>query len=371
MSLPPIAPVFLEVEGLARRFPGATEAAVDDVSFGARRGELVTLLGPSGCGKSTTLRIIAGFEAPDRGRVLIEQRDVTPVPANRRGVGMVFQSYALFPNLSVRENVAFGLRLRRRPDDEIRRRVDDLLALVRLGDLGDRPPGQLSGGQQQRVALARALAIEPAVLLLDEPLAALDAVVRQELRVEIRRIQARLGTTTVYVTHDQEEALSLSDLVVVMNHGRVEQVGPPAEIYGAPKTAFVASFVGRLNVLPATLTAPASGTLALGSGATLTLGRTLPHPAGASLRVAVRPEALTFASDAGGANRLAGTVDEVEFLGAVVLVHVKVDDTRLTVQTLNTSGTPAPRAGERVAVQVAPEAVLVLPETTGSTGARS
>jgi putative spermidine/putrescine transport system ATP-binding protein len=357
---------FLEVEGLVKRFPGATEAAVDDVSFAARRGELVTLLGPSGCGKSTTLRVIAGFEAPDAGRVLLGGKDVTAVPANRRGVGMVFQSYALFPNLSVRENVAFGLRLRRRPDDEVRRRVDDLLALVRLGDLGDRPPGQLSGGQQQRVALARALAIEPEVLLLDEPLAALDAVVRQELRVEIRRIQARLGTTTVYVTHDQEEALSLSDRVVVMNHGRVEQVGPPAAIYGAPATAFVASFIGRLNVLSATLIDPAAGSVTLPTGS-LTLGRALPHPAGTSLKLAVRPESLTFASASAsatgeGTNRLAGTVDEVEFLGAVVLVHVKAADARLTVQALNAPGSPLPRVGEQVTVQVLPEAVLVLPE---------
>ncbi|MBI5479894.1 MAG: ABC transporter ATP-binding protein [Deltaproteobacteria bacterium] len=360
----------LEVEGLGKRFPGAAEAAVDDVSFGVRRGELVTLLGPSGCGKSTTLRIIAGFEAPDRGRVLVGAEDVTPVPANRRGVGMVFQSYALFPNLSVRENVAFGLRLRRQPDDEIRRRVDELLALVRLGDLGDRPPHQLSGGQQQRVALARALAIEPQVLLLDEPLAALDAVVRQELRVEIRRIQARLGTTTVYVTHDQEEALSLSDRVVVMNRGHVEQVGSPEEIYGAPRTAFVAGFVGRLNVLTATLIDGPTGTLKVASGS-VTLGRPLHHAPGTAVRLAVRPENLAFAPApssgtpaAEAPSRLMGVVDEVEFLGAVVLVHVKAGDARLTVQALNAPGTALPRVGEKVTVHVPPEAVLVLPVAT-------
>jgi putative spermidine/putrescine transport system ATP-binding protein len=362
----------LEVAGLCKRFPGAGEAAVDDVSFRARRGELVTLLGPSGCGKSTTLRIIAGFEAPERGRVVIGGEEVTAVPPNRRGVGMVFQSYALFPNLTVRENVAFGLRLRRRADDEVHRRVDELLALVRLDGLADRAPGQLSGGQQQRVALARALAIEPQLLLLDEPLAALDAVVRQELRVEIRRIQARLGTTTVYVTHDQEEALSLSDRVVVMNRGRIEQIGTPEEIYGTPKTAFVAGFVGRLNVLAGTLTDGATGALRL-PGGSITLGRPLYHEAGTTLRVAVRPENLAFgplpAPGAAAPDQIVGEVDEVEFLGAVVLVHVRAGDARVTVQELNSPTSALPRVGKQVAVRVPPEVVLVLPESSPSGGA--
>jgi len=383
---PPTRPqgaFLLEVEALDKRFPGAGEAAVEGVSFGARRGEFVTLLGPSGCGKSTTLRIIAGFEAPDRGRVLIGGREVTTIPPNRRGVGMVFQSYALFPNLSVRENVAFGLRLRRRPDAEVRGRVDELLALVRLADLADRPPHQLSGGQQQRVALARALAIEPEVLLLDEPLAALDAVIRQELRVEIRHIQARLGTTTVYVTHDQEEALSLSDRVVVMNRGRVEQIGSPEDIYGTPKTPFVAGFVGRLNVLSATLIDGPSGALRI-AGGSVTLGRPIYVASGDPVRVAVRPENLAFApapgaspagpasgspaTTAGGEppNQIVGVVDEVEFLGAVVLVHVKAGDERLTVQALNSPSSALPRPGKRVSVHVPPEVVLVLPSPASS-----
>jgi putative spermidine/putrescine transport system ATP-binding protein len=357
-AAPTAAGHHLEVVALDKRYRGAAQAAVAAVSFTARPGELVTLLGPSGCGKSTTLRIVAGFEHPDAGQVRLDGADVTAVPASRRGVGMVFQSYALFPNLSVRENVAFGLRLRRRPDDEVRRRVADLLDLVRLGDLGDRAPHQLSGGQQQRVALARALAVAPRLLLLDEPLAALDAVIRQELRVEIRRIQARLGTTTIYVTHDQEEALSLSDQVVVMNQGRVEQVGPPAEIYGAPRTAFVAGFVGRLNVVAAEVTA-APGTVRA-AGGTIDLGRPLDAAPGTAVRLAMRPESLRFDDQAAGPNRLGGIVDEVEFLGAVVLIHVRAGEDRLTVQALNTPGAPLPRVAEAVRVEVAPAAVLVL-----------
>jgi len=244
MSPSPDNAFHLEVEGLDKRFPGAGESAVEGVSFGARRGEFVTLLGPSGCGKSTTLRIIAGFETPDRGRVLIGGREVTTVPPNRRGVGMVFQSYALFPNLSVRENVAFGLRLRRRPDAEVRGRVDELLALVRLADLADRPPHQLSGGQQQRVALARALAIEPEVLLLDEPLAALDLQTRREVRGELRDLVAGLPGVTLFVTHSPFEAMAFGDHIAVLERGRIVQLGGRDELLHHPRSRYVAELMG-------------------------------------------------------------------------------------------------------------------------------
>ena len=245
---------FLVLKGIQKRFPGGT-VAVEDFNLAAEKGEFVSFLGPSGCGKTTTLRMIAGFETPTAGTITVGGNDITYRPANRRNVGMVFQSYALFPNMSVADNIGFGLRVRKRPKDQIRKRVQELLELINLPDKGGRYPYQLSGGQQQRVALARALAIEPEVLLLDEPLSALDAKIRVALRREIRSIQRQLGITTVYVTHDQEEAMSLSDRVVVMSEGRVEQIGPPPEIYNFPATPFVASFVGTLNLLPASVAA--------------------------------------------------------------------------------------------------------------------
>src|SRR3954463_10197085 len=242
---------FLTLTGVQKQF--GTTYAVQDFNLSAEKGEFVSFLGPSGCGKTTTLRMIAGFEVPSAGSISIDGTDVTNRPPNRRNVGMVFQSYALFPNMNVADNIGFGLRVRKRPKDQIRKRVAELLELINLPDKGGRYPYQLSGGQQQRVALARALAIEPEVLLLDEPLSALDAKIRVALRKEIRSIQRQLGITTVYVTHDQEEAMSLSDRVVVMSEGRVEQIGPPPEIYNFPATPFVASFVGTLNLLPATV----------------------------------------------------------------------------------------------------------------------
>src|SRR5436189_800030 len=252
---------FLVLEGIQKRFGPAV--AVESFNLAAEQGEFVSFLGPSGCGKTTTLRMIAGFEQPTAGTITINGRDVTYTPPNKRDVGMVFQSYALFPNMTVADNIGFGLRIRKRPKDQIKRRVAELLELIHLEGRGDRYPWQLSGGQQQRVALARALAIEPQVLLLDEPLSALDAKIRVALRKEIRSIQRQLGITTVYVTHDQEEALSLSDRVVVMSEGRVEQIGAPASIYNFPATPFVASFVGTLNLLPATVVDSASGRLSV------------------------------------------------------------------------------------------------------------
>jgi putative spermidine/putrescine transport system ATP-binding protein len=236
---------YLELKKVSKSFSGID--AVHDFSLDIEKGTLVSFLGPSGCGKTTTLRMIAGFEQLDDGSIFLDGGDITGVPPNRRDIGMVFQAYALFPNKTVRENIAFGLRMKKTPRGEIGRRVDTVLEMVRLEETADRYPHQLSGGQQQSIALARALAVEPRVLLLDEPLSALDAEVRVVLRGEIRRIQSDLAITTIYVTHDQEEALSISDKVVVMNKGLIEQVGKPEDIYRAPKTRFVATFIGTAN----------------------------------------------------------------------------------------------------------------------------
>ena len=223
------------------------------------RGEFISFLGPSGCGKTTTLRMVAGFEQPSAGSIRIDGRDVVGLRPNQRNIGMVFQSYALFPNMTVAQNVAFGLKIAKRPEAEIKPRVAEMLQLIKLPQLGDRYPYQLSGGQQQRVALARALAGKPQLLLLDEPLSALDAKIRASLRGEIRDLQRKLGITTIYVTHDQEEALAMSDRIVVMSEGRIEQIGTPFEIYNRPRTRFVASFVGTLNILRGKVTDPAKG----------------------------------------------------------------------------------------------------------------
>lgn len=239
----------IEIAGLSKAYGGA--AALWDISLSVRRGEFLTLLGPSGCGKTTLLRCLAGFERPDTGSVLLDGRDVTRLPPNRRAVNTVFQNYALFPHMSVADNVAFGLSLQRLPDAEVATRVEEALDLVRLSGLGGRRPGQLSGGQQQRVALARALVLRPLVLLLDEPLSALDLKLRKQMQLELKELQRTLGLTFVFVTHDQEEALSMSDRVAVMRDGRIVQVGSPAEVYERPADLFVARFVGETNVLDA------------------------------------------------------------------------------------------------------------------------
>ncbi len=241
----------VRVEGITKRF--GTVVAVDHVTLDISAGTLVTLLGPSGCGKTTTLRIIAGLEQPTSGRVFIGDEDVTPLPAANRSTTMVFQSYALFPHLTVFENIAYGLRVQHRPEEEITRRVDEALGLVGLPGLERRWPAQLSGGQQQRVALARALVMQPRVLLFDEPLSNLDAKLRKRVRADIRLLQQDLGITSVYVTHDQSEALAISDVVVVMNQGRIEQIGTPTDLYRRPASRFVADFIGEANLLPATV----------------------------------------------------------------------------------------------------------------------
>jgi len=349
---------FLVLTGVQKHF-GAT-VAVEDFNLSAERGEFVSFLGPSGCGKTTTLRMIAGFETPTSGTIVLEGTDITYRPPNRRNVGMVFQSYALFPNMTVGDNVGFGLKVRKRPADQIRKRVGELLDLVHLGDKAARYPYQLSGGQQQRVALARALAFEPQVLLLDEPLSALDAKIRVTLRHEIRAIQRQLGITTVYVTHDQEEALSLSDRVVVMSDGRIEQIGTPFEVYNFPTTAFVASFVGTLNVLPATVIDPGSGRLSVG-GQELRISRPVEARTGGIISLALRPEMVSLGDGPEGSNVLRGSVADVSFLGSIVRIRIRiVEGVLVTLDVFNEPTLVLPQLEQAISISFPAEGPLVL-----------
>ncbi|MHB1432608.1 MAG: ABC transporter ATP-binding protein [Streptosporangiaceae bacterium] len=341
--------VEVRLEGLRRQY--GSVVALDGFDLTVQPGELITLLGPSGCGKTTTLRLLAGLEDADAGRVVVGGRDMTRLPASRRDMGMVFQAYSLFPHMTVRQNVGFGLRLRKVSTQQRDARAMEMLELVGLSTQADRYPHQLSGGQQQRVALARALAIEPKVLLLDEPLSALDAKVRSQLRDEIRRIQLEVGITTLFVTHDQEEALAISDRVGVMKEGRLEQLAAPTEVYTRPATAFVAEFVGLTNRLAGTV-----------SGPTVTVrGCELPlvdasTPAGEAIAL-VRPEAITLAAET-QTGTLAGTVIASTFLGAVSRVTVDLGDTTIMAQ-LSTADAIAHPAGSRVSLAIRPDPVLV------------
>jgi putative spermidine/putrescine transport system ATP-binding protein len=351
---------FLVLKDVEKRFPGGT-TAVQDFNLEAQRGEFVSFLGPSGCGKTTTLRMIAGFERPTTGTISIDDRDITNLAPNRRNVGMVFQNYALFPNMTVADNIGFGLKVRKRRGDQIKKRVGELLELINLPDKGGRYPWQLSGGQQQRVALARALAFEPEVLLLDEPLSALDAKIRVALRVEIRQIQRQLGITTVYVTHDQEEALSLSDRVVVMSEGRMEQVGTPFEIYNFPATPFVASFVGQLNLLPATVVDAKAGTLTV-AGSPVHVTRAIDIPPGQGAHLALRPEMASLGT-AGGENHLRGEVVDVSFLGSIVRMRVRIGGEDGPVVSLDEFNEPTlvlPALGSTADVSFPAEGPLVI-----------
>ncbi len=347
---------FLEIQNL-EKFYGLTHV-VKSFNLAVEQGEFVSFLGPSGCGKTTTLRMVAGFETPSSGTIRIDGRDVVRLKPNERKIGMVFQAYALFPNLTVAQNVAFGLRVAGRPRAEIDARVAEMLALIKLPDLGSRYPFQLSGGQQQRVALARALAIRPTVLLLDEPLSALDAKIRISLREEIRAIQRELGITTIYVTHDQEEALSMSDRIVVMNAGNIEQIGDPAAIYTRPATRFVAGFVGTLNLLEAVVTDPASGAITV-DGQALVLGRPIERAAGSRLSVAIRPEALSPSATPRPLS-LTGRVASVDFLGSVVRVRLDLGTQTVAFDMFNTAGAPPPREDEQVSPGFDPADVLIL-----------
>ena len=348
--------VEVRLEDLSRHY--GPVVALDHLDLTLEPGELIALLGPSGCGKTTTLRLLAGLEDADTGRVVVGGRDITGLSAAKRDMGMVFQAYSLFPHMTVRQNVAFGLRLRKVSAAQRDKRALEMLDLVGLSVQADRYPHQLSGGQQQRVALARALAIEPQVLLLDEPLSALDAKVRAQLRDEIRRIQLDVGITTLFVTHDQEEALAIADRVGVMREGRLEQLAPPTEVYSRPATSFVAEFVGLSNRLAGEVR----------GGEVIVRGCKLPlverdTPDGQVVAL-VRPEAVSLASNApepgteAGSGPLTGTVIAITFLGATSRVTVDLGDTRVMAQ-LPTSEASALAAGSRVVLAIRPDPVLV------------
>jgi putative spermidine/putrescine transport system ATP-binding protein len=348
---------FVELIDVVKKFGRHT--AVESFSLRAEEGEFVSFLGGSGCGKTTTLRMIAGFESPTAGQILIRGTDVVQVPPNRRGVGMVFQNYALFPNMTAAKNIGFGLKVAGRPAVEIERRVQGMLELIHMEDYRDRYPHQMSGGQQQRIALARALAIQPSVLLLDEPLSALDAKIRIRLRAEIRSIQRKLGITTIYVTHDQEEALSISDRIVVMKDGRIEQVGTPFEIYNRPATAFVASFIGSSNAVRATVMDPTRGTLAV-DGQNITAARPLAVSEGSEVRLTIRPEAISLHNGVASNNHLRGTLVSVVFLGSIVRLVVSIGSSELIMDMFNNPHLALPEVGSEVTLGFAPEASVVL-----------
>ena len=325
----------LEIDRVTKRYGDVY--AVRDVTLDVADGEFVVLLGPSGCGKTTTLRVVAGFAEPTSGAVRLGERDITRLPPWKRNAGLVFQSYALFPHLTVAQNVAFGLEMRKVEPAEMSGRVADALRLVRLEHLGERLPRQLSGGQQQRVALARALVFRPDVLLLDEPLSNLDAKLRQEVRVEIRELQRKLGLTTVMVTHDQEEALTMADRLVVMNDGAVRQVGTQQDLYERPTDRFVAGFVGRSTFIEGEIEAP--GRFRSAGGLALACNGATAGPA----TLALRPEriAVDTTPHAGMDNSLPGVVEFVSYLGATIDMHVRISaKERVIVQIPNRAGRP-------------------------------
>jgi putative spermidine/putrescine transport system ATP-binding protein len=346
---------FLELSNLQKYY--GTSHVVRDFDLDVKSGEFISFLGPSGCGKTTTLRMVAGFEQPTSGSIAIAGRDVVSLRPNQRNIGMVFQSYALFPNMTAAQNVGFGLRVARTPRQEAQARIDEMLMLVGLKDFGERYPFQLSGGQQQRVALARALAIKPQVLLLDEPLSALDAKIRVSLREEIRNIQRDLGITTIYVTHDQEEALAMSDRVVVMNSGQAEQIGEPFEIYNHPATPFVANFVGTLNTLRTRVKDARAGIVSIG-GQDLKLGRSLDKNSGDEIALGLRPETVAIGPRDGHDASLRARIEEVSFLGSVVRIRVAVGESSISVDTFNTATEHPPVIGSDCDISFAADALV-------------
>ena len=345
----------VEAVNLTRRFGDVT--ALDAVSLSVARGEFFSLLGPSGCGKTTLLRLLAGLDFPDAGELKLAGRDVARVPAHERQVNTVFQSYALFPHLSVRENVAFGLRMKKVPRTEIETRVRGVMELVRITELADRQPAQLSGGQKQRVALARALVNEPQVLLLDEPLAALDLNLRKELQQELRSLQRRTGVTFIYVTHDQDEALSMSDRIAVMDHGRIAQLGTGEELYERPRTRFVAQFLGGCNLLAAKVCARGSN----GVVAQTPMGdlRLAVNDSRADFTIAIRPEKILL-HQSGAPNTLTGDVLETTYTGAETHCTVRVGGETLRVVSVNNGHGPRLAPGQPVQLTLPAEALVVL-----------
>ena len=339
--------------------------AVDDVNLEVKTGELVTILGPSGCGKTTTLRMIAGFEYPTSGSILIGDKDVAKIPPNKRGLSMVFQSYALFPHLTIYENVAYGLRVQKLPAREIRERTERALDLMQLTTMAKRYPSQVSGGQQQRIALARAIVIEPSVLLFDEPLSNLDAKLREYMRDELRKLQKRLGITSLYVTHDQSEAMAISDRVVIMKEGRIRQVGTPREIYAFPQSRFVADFMGKANFLEVEVlgTDGESARIDIG-GKTFIVpraGRVRPN-SGSALLV-VRPEALRLISLANVENEipLKGCVDRFTYFGNIARYEVATENGPLLIESYNPEASSIFEEGDNVGVLIYFESVRLLP----------
>jgi putative spermidine/putrescine transport system ATP-binding protein len=353
-----MADPYLVIENVSKTFGKTQVVRGADIRVG--KGEFVSFLGPSGCGKTTILRMVAGFETPTSGRILIDGKDVTSLKPNQRNIGMVFQSYALFPNMTVAGNIGFGLRVAGVPADEATKRVAEMLSLIKLPQLADRFPWQLSGGQQQRVALARAIAPRPSVLLLDEPLSALDAKIRVSLRAEIGAIQRTLGITTIFVTHDQEEALSMSDRVVVMNEGHIEQTGTPFEVYNKPATRFAAQFVGTLSILNAKVENAAKGEVTLG-GASITGLKLNGSANGAAVSLAVRPEAVAFKATKGDVT-LSGKIIDVDFLGSVIRIKLAIGADTISLDTFNDPSSPPPKHGDTVSVSFDRESLLVLGE---------
>jgi iron(III) transport system ATP-binding protein len=356
--------MYLTLENITKVFPprgGNTEVtAVRDVNLRIEKGELVTLLGPSGCGKTTTLRMIAGFEFPTVGKIILDEREINSLPPHKREMSMVFQSYAIFPHLTVFENIAYGLNVQRRSKSEIKERVNRVLELVHLEGYGDRAPTQLSGGQQQRVALARALIMQPKVLLMDEPLSNLDAKLREEMRTEIRRIQKEMNITSVYVTHDQIEAMTLSDRIVVMNQGIIEQIGTPVEVYRFPNSRFVADFIGRANFVPGVVQEKNDGKLTVNVfNETLELSNIqrdfYPHEA---VTLIIRPEMIRIKKSG---ELFQGLIRRTVYLGDVIEYDVEVGGQLITgLETDPYAMEPFP-VGEQVTVGCAEGCIQVLP----------
>jgi spermidine/putrescine transport system ATP-binding protein len=343
----------IRLEGVVKRFDDAV--AVDGISVDIRRGSFFAMLGPSGCGKTTTLRMIGGFEEPTEGRIFLGEQDVVGLPPYKRDVNTVFQSYALFPHMTIEDNVAFGLERKGVPKAQRGGRVSEMLELVGLSGFAKRKPKQLSGGQQQRVALGRALVNHPRVLLLDEPLGALDLKLRKQMQLELKRIQSEVGITFVHVTHDQEEAMTMADTIAVMNGGRIEQLGPPAELYERPATAFVAGFLGVSNLLAGTV--ESSDSIRLDDG---TLVRTVSNGRTGQVAAGVRPEKITIGAG-GGANELPGTVSETAYIGVAtqVVVRTAAGIVQVFAQNMDAGGrVPAP--GTNVVLSWAPESTFVV-----------
>jgi putative spermidine/putrescine transport system ATP-binding protein len=355
-----MADEFLRIDNIVKSFGGNT--VVKNVTLSLAKGEFVSFLGPSGCGKTTILRMVAGFEHPTSGRIHIEGKDITDLSPNQRKVGMVFQAYALFPNMNVAGNIGFGLKVAGVGREQTASRVEEMLKLIGLSGFSKRYPFELSGGQQQRVALARALAPRPRMLLLDEPLSALDAKIRVSLRQQIREIQRELGITTIFVTHDQEEALSISDRIVVMNAGNVEQVGRPFEIYNRPATRFVATFVGQLNTLNATVADAGKKTVSIDGQIVAIPSLPSTMKTGEPIALTMRPEAVSLANGVSRDIVLDGKVTDVSFLGSVIRLKVDLGKNSVDLDTFNDQRTPPPAHGAPIKVGIASSDILILGE---------